>query len=97
LKKGTVDIYYFNKLNELSFSWEKFDSINDFKASCKIDRILHKIYGEIDYIESIGEKFIINGVRINKKMNINQMNNDIEKWNLTVELSEFIILPKDSY
>jgi len=95
LKKGTKDTFYFNRLNGLSFSWGEYDSINDFKASCRIDKISHKVYGELDYIESIGDMFIIKGVKIDKKMTFNQINNDIEKMYLKIYLSEFIVLDKN--
>lgn len=96
LKKGVIDTFYFNRSPNLNFSWGNFDIVNDFKASCKIDQIFHETYGEIYAIESIGEEFIIQGAQIQQNINIKQIE-DVETWKLTVELSEFIMLPKRTY
>lgn len=95
LKRGVVDTFYFNRFQDLNFVWGDFDMVNDFKASCKIDQILHETYGEIYTIESIGEEFMIHGDQIQEKIIIKEEN--IDTWKLTVELSEFRILPKRTY
>lgn len=96
LKKGVVDTFYFNNVQDLNFVWGDFDIANDFKASCKVDKISHETYGEIYAIESIGKEFVIQGDQIHENVNI-RLIDDIETWKLTVELSEFKILPKRTY
>ncbi|WP_299682544.1 hypothetical protein [uncultured Dokdonia sp.] len=96
LKKGVTDLFYFTNFKGLSFSWGEFDIGNDFKASCKIDEMIHDVYGEIYSVESVGEQFIISGAQINEKIDMTHVN-DVEKWTLKVTLSEFIKLPKRNY
>ncbi len=98
LQKGITNNHYFYDNNGLHFSWGAFDVSRDFCASCKVEEISHETYGEINYIESKGNKFIIKGENIETTLDFNTLSqNDIVFWELKVKLSNYIVLPKKNY
>ena len=98
LNKNVTNRFYFYNENGLNFSWGDFDVSKDFCASCKIEQIIHKTYGEIYSVESKGNNFIIRGDNIDTILDFNILEqNDIIFWELEVKLSNYIVLPKKSY
>lgn len=89
---GADQVYYFNDKDGLQFSWGAYNALHDFKASCAIITITHKVYGVIDKVVSHKNNFVIIGTNFEKRMTLDEMLAD--DWTLRVELENYLELPK---
>lgn len=92
LTLGADQVYYFNDKDGLQFSWGAYNALHDFKASCSIVAIRHKVHRVIEKVVSHKNNFEVIGANFKSRMTLEEML--ATDWVLQVELEDYLVLPK---